>query len=59
MTTMMQVRVLLAVIGVIVWGYGMARDEPQVRLVGIALLALSLVLRFFPKRRQPDDHTSA
>ena len=55
MTRLMQVRMALAIIGFVVWGYGLARDESQVRLVGIAVLALSLVLRFVPKRPQGGD----
>lgn len=50
MTRFMQVRLGLALIGIVVWGYGLLKDEAQVRLVGIIVLALSLVLRFAPKR---------
>jgi hypothetical protein len=49
-TLILKVRLALAIIGIVVWGYGIAQDEPNVRLVGIAVLALSLVLRFTPKR---------
>ena len=55
MSRMLQVRVAVAIGGILVWGYGLARDEPQVRLVGIAMLALSLILRFVPKRRTDKD----
>lgn len=54
----MQVRVAFAVIGIAIWGYGVASDRENLRLVGIALLALSLILRFMPggtHRRQKDD----
>lgn len=50
MTKFMQLRVVLAAIGIVVWGYGLLRDEANVRLVGIIILAASLVLRFAPKR---------
>jgi hypothetical protein len=48
MTRAMQARVAFALIGIAIWGYAFATDNPDLRLVGIALLALSLVLRFFP-----------
>ena len=54
----MQVRVVFAVIGIAIWGYAVASDRQNLRLVGIALLALSLILRFMPggtHRRQKDD----
>lgn len=50
MSRLLQIRLALAVIGIVVWGYGLLREEPRVRLVGIVVLALSLVLRFTPKR---------
>lgn len=56
-----QIRLAIGGIGVGVWGYGYAIDHPDVRLTGIGLLALSLVLRFYPARSgarpvsQPDD----
>ena len=49
MNKFMQLRLVLAVIGIVVWGYGLARDEPNVRLAGIIVLAASLLLRFAPK----------
>ena len=50
MTRLMQIRVATAVIGVIVWGYGVANENSTVRLVGIGLLVVALVLRFAKKR---------
>lgn len=35
------------VMGLIIWGYGQRVDDPTVRLVGIAFLAVAFVLRFF------------
>jgi hypothetical protein len=49
MTNFMRLRLALTGIGVVVWGYGLVRDEPTVRLVGIIVLAASLLLRFAPK----------
>ena len=47
---MMAARVGLLVMALIVWGYGVRVDDPQLRIIGIALLALSLVLRFCRRR---------
>jgi hypothetical protein len=56
----MQARLTFAVIGVAIWGYAVATDDANLRLAGIALLALSLVLRFLPggTRRRKDDSAS-
>jgi hypothetical protein len=53
MTHLMQIRVAIAVIGVIVWGYGVANEHSTIRLVGIGMLALALVLRFARRRSDP------
>jgi hypothetical protein len=54
----MQARIAFAVLGIVIWGYAVASDDENLRLAGIALLALSLILRFLPggsRRRQKDD----
>lgn len=43
-------RVLLAAIGVAVWGYGYRFDLEHTRLAAIAILAVAVLLRFLPKR---------
>jgi hypothetical protein len=43
-------RVTLTLVGVIVWAYGFRANEPNIRLVGIAILVVSIALRFVPKR---------
>jgi hypothetical protein len=43
-------RLVLGAIGVVVWGYGYRVNDPTVRLVGIVLLAVTVMLRFVPKR---------
>lgn len=58
MTRTMQARVAFAVIGIAIWGYAVATDHQTLRLAGIALLALSLILRFAPggtRKRAQDD----
>ena len=57
MRTLLWVRTALALIGVAVWGWGYRTDDPQVRLVGMAILVVTLLLRFVPKRWVgEDDH---
>jgi len=51
----MQARIAFAAMGVVVWGYGFASGDANVRLAGIVLLALSLILRFVDRRPRKDD----
>ena len=55
MRRLLLARTVLAALGVIVWGYGYRVDDPRVRLAGIAILAISLLLRFVPPRWLGDD----
>lgn len=44
--------------GLITWGYGQRVDDPRLRLIGIAFLAVATVLRFFRRsdtRRMDDE----
>ena len=50
MNRLIQARVLVAVIAIVVWGYGYSVENERITLAGIALLAISLVLRFFGPR---------
>jgi len=45
----------LAVIGVVVWGYGTRAGDPRVGWVGIALLAAASLLRFVKRGRSPRE----
>lgn len=51
MTRTILARVALMVMGILVWGYGVRADDTQLRMIGIGLLAASLILRFFRPRR--------
>ena len=50
MMSVMAARIALLVMGLAIWGYGARTDDARLRYIGIALLALSLVLRFFARR---------
>ena len=56
MTTFLWIRTALALLGVAVWGWGYRVDDPQIRLVGMAILLVTLLLRFAPKRGRGEDH---
>lgn len=51
--TIMAARIALLVVGLAVWGYGVRADDSQLRVIGIALLAVSLILRFFRRKTPP------
>lgn len=61
MSRLLLVRLAIAIIGIVTWGYGVAADLPRVRLAGIILMAASLILRFLPKKLHGDrgDETPA
>ena len=50
MTRLLVARVVLTAIGILVWGYGNATNQPRVMYAGMGLLAIALLMRFVPKR---------
>lgn len=57
MTRSLIARLVLAAIGVVVWGYGYRYDLANIRLAAIGILAVALVLRFVPGRYFGDPET--
>jgi hypothetical protein len=57
MKRLLMARVALTAIGVVVWGYGNATNQPRFMWSGMGILAVALVLRFVPKRWFSDDPT--
>jgi hypothetical protein len=55
MRTLLIVRTVLALVGVAIWGWGYRTDDPRIRLAGMAILLVTLLLRFVPKRWLGDD----
>jgi hypothetical protein len=49
------IRLGVAAIGLLVWVYGYQADDTTVRWVGIALLAVAVLLRFVAPRRRPPE----
>ena len=55
MTRYILARVVVTLVGIGVWGYGQRQDIAQVRVLGMAILALALLMRFAPKRWFDDN----
>ena len=53
MTPLTTLKITLAVVGVMVFGYGVRADSTGIRWAGIALVAAAVVLRFVPGDRTP------
>jgi hypothetical protein len=50
MTRLLIARIVLTLIGIGIWGYGNATNEPRVMYAGMGVLAVALIMRFLPKR---------
>ena len=55
MTRFILARIIVTLVGVVVWGYGQHADLPRVRLGGIVILGVALLMRFAPKRWFDDE----
>jgi hypothetical protein len=62
MTALSHLKLGLALVGLVLWGYGIRAESEWLRWTGIAFLAASAVLRFFGPRSSrhgsrdaPDD----
>jgi hypothetical protein len=55
MTRVTQARLALFAVGIMTWGYGVAADDATIRWIGIGVLLISFVLRFFQQRRRDGD----
>jgi hypothetical protein len=44
-----EIQLILAAIGLVVWGYGTRADDPRLQWIGIAFFAAATALRFFKK----------
>lgn len=52
------VKLVLAAIGIVVWGYGARADDAAFRLAGMIILAIAVLLRFLPaSRRERQRHS--
>jgi Zn-dependent membrane protease YugP len=56
MSRLIQIKIGLAVAGILVLIWGLRVDSTMIRWIGIALLAASVLLRFVPKKLRQDDY---
>jgi hypothetical protein len=50
MTRYIVARVIVTLVGIVVWGYGQHVDNPQVRVGGMVILGVALLMRFARKK---------
>ena len=56
MTRYMQIKIGLSVIGLILLVWGIRVDDPMIRWIAIGFLAVSVMLRFLPRRLRSSDY---
>jgi hypothetical protein len=49
--TLTTIKLALALVGIATWGYGTRVEDPRIQWLGIAMVAIAAVLRFFGRRR--------
>ncbi|MDQ3697476.1 MAG: hypothetical protein M3373_05555 [Gemmatimonadota bacterium] len=52
--SLLWVKIAVVVVGVSTWGYGVKVDDPRVRWLGIAFLAVAFLVRFLRRSPPPD-----
>ena len=50
-----EIQLILAAIGLVVWGYGARVDDHRLEWIGIAFFAAATALRFFKRRPEPPE----
>ncbi|HEV8446840.1 MAG TPA: hypothetical protein VGQ44_08465 [Gemmatimonadaceae bacterium] len=50
-----EIQLILAAIGLAVWGYGARSDDHRLEWIGIAFFGAATALRFFKKRPEPPE----
>ena len=50
MSALPWIKVILAVVGITVWAFGYQRDDSTLRWIGIALLGIAALMRFYRPR---------
>ena len=55
MTRRSEIQLALALIGLVVWGYGARAHDKRLTFVGMLFLAAAVVLRFFKEKRETTE----
>ena len=56
MSTITWVKLAVAVLGITIWAYGFSQDDSVIRWIGIAVIAIAALMRFYrPGPRTPPD----
>ncbi|MBC7673247.1 MAG: hypothetical protein H7247_12570 [Polaromonas sp.] len=50
MTRYLTARIIVTLVGIVIWGYGQHYEQAQVRVGGMLVLGVALAMRFAPKR---------
>lgn len=50
MTRYLTTRIIVTLVGIVIWGYGQHYEQAQVRVGGMLVLGVALAMRFAPKR---------
>lgn len=53
MKTIDRAKLLLAIIGIVIWAFGARNDEHNLQWLGIAVIVIAFLMRFLPKERPP------
>ncbi|HKG91697.1 MAG TPA: hypothetical protein VKA84_07405 [Gemmatimonadaceae bacterium] len=54
MTHLTTIKIVLAVVGLLVFGYGVSQDDNRARIIGIVIVGVGAVLRFVGPRPPRD-----
>lgn len=56
MSALPWIKVAIAVLGITVWAFGFRQDDSTIRWIGIALIGVAALLRFYrPRPRHKGD----
>ena len=56
MSTITWVKLAIAVVGITIWAYGFRQEDSVIRWIGIAVIAMAALMRFYrPRPRGPVD----
>lgn len=48
-------KVVIALIAVVIWAYGVRTDQPRLEWLGIAVLVVAFLMRFLSRTKPPSE----